>query len=569
MITGWIAFWAATLGIGGSAAAQGYSATPSTPSPTVTQVQPSVKRYGIGAIYDREIGDITVTPTLPPLSTGISLTNGVLTITGGSGDDVASVTRSGTNIIAKRNSFQSTYAASSVTKIVFYGNAGNDSFYNSTSIPCEAYGGEGNDILSGGSGNDFLVGGTGNDSLDGNDGDDVLWGSGGHDDLDGGAGDDILKGHGGNDYLYGGSGDDTLYGGSGSDELSGGSGVDTLVSIGGGFDTVVGGTGNDFFWVDSTDNVVGASVTEQNEGYINYVVSFYSYRLANGTSFPVAKDLTSYALPDPVPHNGADALVSYSDRPLFSSLGPAAEDVLQGAADDCFILGPLSAVARQTPDSIRKMVVDLDDGTYVVRFFREGVPLPQYVRVDGDLYESSPGNLRYAKLGVEGSLWLPIVEKAFAFFRNNAGTYASIDGGSNGNGGQPIMGAETERFEIPALFGPADVIAWIAKGRPPGNLRSYLHVTVPALLNWINDRIEEGRPVYTGYLPKTLDSSTLTTDNWRRGKHIIMVDSVIFDADGNPKGLVIRDQSGPKLLDYYDFAHIYHVFGRAQTYDMP
>ncbi len=48
-----------------------------------------------------------------------------------------------------------------------------------------------------------------------------------------------------------------------------------------------------------------------------------------------------------------------------------------------------------------------------------------------------------------------------------------------------------------------------------------------------------------------------------------MIDRVLFDMNGNPIGLVIRDQVGPTPHVYYDFAHIYHLFGRARTYDMP
>jgi Ca2+-binding RTX toxin-like protein len=47
-------------------------------------------------------------------------------------------------------------------------------------------------IATGGDGDDVLVGGAGNDSLFGNDGDDVLIGGPGFDLLDGGSGDNVL-----------------------------------------------------------------------------------------------------------------------------------------------------------------------------------------------------------------------------------------------------------------------------------------------------------------------------------------------------------------------------------------
>jgi Ca2+-binding RTX toxin-like protein len=150
---------------------------------------------------------------------------------------------------------------------------------------------EGNDILDGGTGNDFLVGGAGIDQLNGGTGDDVLVGGAGIDQLDGGDGIDTadlsdieigvianlaggtfsysnelgvaitevirnienligtqfndnlignqgatrLEGGAGNDTLSGGDGNDTLLGGAGDDLLSGGNGID-FVDGGDGFD---------------------------------------------------------------------------------------------------------------------------------------------------------------------------------------------------------------------------------------------------------------------------------------------------------------------------------------------
>ncbi len=82
-------------------------------------------------------------------------------------------------------------------------------------------------MMTGSSGNDFLVGGPGGDSLSG------------------GAGDDILRsGSGSTDYLYGGDGNDSLLGGAGSKYFSGEAGNDILDS-GSGNGTFSGGTEND------------------------------------------------------------------------------------------------------------------------------------------------------------------------------------------------------------------------------------------------------------------------------------------------------------------------------------
>jgi serralysin len=106
-----------------------------------------------------------------------------------------------------------------------------------------AYGGTGNDSLSGNVGANVLLGGSGNDQL---------LGKGGVDSLYGGSGDDLLRGgdaaantgDSGDSWLGGDAGNDTLYGGIGSDRLDGGADTDTLYGEAGA-DFITGGDGND------------------------------------------------------------------------------------------------------------------------------------------------------------------------------------------------------------------------------------------------------------------------------------------------------------------------------------
>jgi hypothetical protein len=106
--------------------------------------------------------------------------------------------------------------------------------------------GDGDNIVTGGNGDDSFDGGAGNDTLNGGAGDDVIAGGLGNDSLNGGSGDDRLDGGVGNDALSGGSGDDVLLGGAGDDTLSGGSGDDWLED-GAGNDLLTGGSGTDTF----------------------------------------------------------------------------------------------------------------------------------------------------------------------------------------------------------------------------------------------------------------------------------------------------------------------------------
>ncbi|WP_308427538.1 calcium-binding protein [Saccharospirillum salsuginis] len=116
------------------------------------------------------------------------------------------------------------------------GTSGDDVITGVNNHTDRLYGGDGNDTLSGLSGNDYLYGELGEDTLKGGNGNDYL---------EGGHGDDTLIAGNGNDKLYGGAGNDTLsVNGSGSNELYGGDGDDTLTS-GYSTDRLEGGAGND------------------------------------------------------------------------------------------------------------------------------------------------------------------------------------------------------------------------------------------------------------------------------------------------------------------------------------
>lgn len=106
------------------------------------------------------------------------------------------------------------------------------------------FGGAGHDIIFGGAGDDHISGGAGNDRLYGDDGDDIIFGDDGDDTLSGGNGNDLLSGGDGNDEIHGDEGDDLVDGGTGDDQIAGGTGDDVLID-GEGEDIVLGGAGND------------------------------------------------------------------------------------------------------------------------------------------------------------------------------------------------------------------------------------------------------------------------------------------------------------------------------------
>jgi hypothetical protein len=129
-------------------------------------------------------------------------------------------------------------------------------------VAMDVRGGDGNDTITTGQGNDRVDGGLGDDTITtnagrddvfGNSGNDTIDAGDGHDQVHGGDGNDQLQGGRGRDYVDGGQGNDTVQGGSGNDILVGGQGDDTLrsqegndrVYTGAGKDTVDNAAGND------------------------------------------------------------------------------------------------------------------------------------------------------------------------------------------------------------------------------------------------------------------------------------------------------------------------------------
>lgn len=101
-------------------------------------------------------------------------------------------------------------------------------------------GGSGNDNLAGRSGRDSIVSGAGNDTITGGGGNDFLSGGDGNDDITGGANDDTIVGGAGNDTVTSGAGTDSVDAGEGDDTVT----ISTTNDFAS-TDTIIGGAGND------------------------------------------------------------------------------------------------------------------------------------------------------------------------------------------------------------------------------------------------------------------------------------------------------------------------------------
>jgi RTX calcium-binding nonapeptide repeat (4 copies) len=158
------------------------------------------------------------------------LQNGQLTVDGTNADDKITLRLQAADVqvdFGDDGSPDFSFPAADVKTISV--NAGNgddtvrvDETTGTFTIPATIDGGNGNDNLAGGSGDDTLVGGNG---------DDILNGGAGTDTLQGGNGKDTINGNRGNDSEFGGNGDDTFVWnpGEGSDTIEGQNGTDELL----------------------------------------------------------------------------------------------------------------------------------------------------------------------------------------------------------------------------------------------------------------------------------------------------------------------------------------------------
>ncbi len=291
----------------------------------------------------------------------------------------------------------------------------------------------------------------------------------------------ILYGDAGNDTLNGGSGNDSLFAGNGIDVLSAGAGNDVLVDVNSaGNDRIIGGNGEDSFWVKATDILSNVTAAETAHGDIHKISTFWGYHPAQ----------------QPTLTDNSITYKDFSTHQLFSDNGPAAADIKQGYLGDCYFLSTLSSIAKVNANVIRQSVVDLGDGTYGVQFTRNGAKL--FVRVDGQL-PTWYGQLAYADQGAQNSIWVSIMEKAFAEFRTNGNSYGSLEGGW--------------MDEVYAALGKNANTLWSANN---GN----------ALLTWMQQQLAAGKSV-------TMAVGNVPAGAPLIGDHAYMVDAVIKDVNGN------------------------------------
>jgi hypothetical protein len=172
--------------------------------------------------------------------------------------------------------------------------------------------------------------------------------------------------------------------------------------------------------MDSTDKVNDADSTELAEGYVHKIAKF-----ANDSS----KELNGAAIAEPKTTSTSYKYHSFAKDPLFGTNGPSIDDIAQGQTGDCYFLSTMGSIAKIDPTKIEQSITPLGDGTFAVEFFKGTTPV--FERVDANLptYSWSTTTPAYENVGQDNSIWAPLVEKAFAYFRKGQNSYASIGSG--------------------------------------------------------------------------------------------------------------------------------------------
>jgi hypothetical protein len=202
-----------------------------------------------------------------------------------------------------------------------------------------------------------------------------------------------------------------IYTRAGSDSINIASSVSahtTVETINTGVTDISSAGTNVMVWDDSSDIFTGT-------GTVNTIKAFAGgVAMTTGASLANPKD------------SGTTSKLTGS---LFGT-GPVATDINQGDVGDCYFMSSLAAIAGEQPALLQQSAVDMGDGTYIVKFMSGSTP--SYVRVSNSVPTSS-GYALYARPGSDGDIWAPIMEKAYAYFRTGANTYASLNSGWMGD----------------------------------------------------------------------------------------------------------------------------------------
>jgi hypothetical protein len=217
---------------------------------------------------------------------------------------------------------------------------------------------------------------------------------------------------------------------------------------------------------------------------------------------------------DPATTDKTITYQSFANDPLFSTDGPTAADVNQGYLGDCYLLSTLATVASTDPKLIEKDIVADGNDLFTVTF---GSGKGTQINVNADLPVWPDGQVAYAGLGQQDSLWVALMEKAYVIYTSpKTHAYNSISGG------------------------------WMSSAFSALGLKSQTTLNASSaagLLTTIANDLNKGDFTTFGTL------STLPTNSPLVEGHAYEVVSASDDANGNPVSLTLRNPWGNAVAD--------------------
>jgi Ca2+-binding RTX toxin-like protein len=378
---------------------------------------------------------------------------------------------------------------------------------------------EGDDILTGGKGRNYLIGGTGNDELSqretkgnnllrGGEGDDYLniAYSQGNNLLYGGTGNDQLDGTGatGNNTFYGRSGDDSIRGSQGNDVIYGGGGNDSIFTSYGN-DFVDAGYGNDQISFSSNDNLFAPVETFTIDGGAGRDI------LGN-SGFSVNSVTMSFSNPEQTSGTivTGNNTVNFTSIERFFLSGSHGDDVLLGSRGDDILSG------FDGSDFI-------DSGAGKDRIYISGFGNHQVLAGEGNDFIEIANSGNYTIDGGAGKDILGATVIPFSLnsvtisFSNNEQTAGTIASGGNtinftsiesfyvqGSDTDDLLLGGTGKDSIDAIGGGSDIIDGGA-----GNDDIYLSFGSDTTADSIFYNLGDGKDRIVGFVPEN-DSISFT-----------------------------------------------------------
>lgn len=230
-------------------------------------------------------------------------------------------------------------------------------------------------------------------------------------------------------------------------------GNDTFTTIGGGNQIIYGGDGHDSFWLDSNDIIMDAT-NDETSGLVQsplpsiHVVNSYYQPWTTNSASPdyVSFETNGQRIKEPDISQWSGAQYANCSGLLFLNNTPKYTNPLQGNIGNCYFIASLNSLAYSDPELIKQMIVDLGDGTYVVRFYNTcyqvGNCFPgqvNYLKIDSYLPVDSYGYLLMDHGGdncewpVSSAYYFPrwsaLLEKAYAYYRFGNNSYHSLESG--------------------------------------------------------------------------------------------------------------------------------------------